>query len=70
MLPVLTQISSEQEQHSVLQLLAEGCMYLKTEDISGCLPFLYAFLLVSLRYIRKTIHYNLLLLEVILMNLK
>lgn len=47
MLPALNQIPSEQEQHSVLQLLAEGSLYIKDEDVSDCLPFIYAFLLVS-----------------------
>ena len=47
MLPVLSSVPSEQEQHSVLQLLAEGSLYLLEQDTSDCLPFLYAFLLVS-----------------------
>lgn len=47
MLPVLTAIPDEQSQHSVLQLLAEGAYYIHDEDnVSECLPFLYAFLLV------------------------
>ena len=52
MLPVLNQIPSEQEQHSVLQLLAEGTMYLKDEDVSNSLPFLYALLLVSHQWLK------------------